>query len=117
VAVVATNIMRSGFRRILAERRAAARGGSGAVLGRAQELAAADDRVDVARAIQGLPRRQREVLVLRYFADLGLADIARAVGTSEGAVRGTLHRARGALARALGDPREEEEEIDRATRG
>lgn len=116
VAVVATNIMRSGFRRILAERRAAARGGPSTVLlARADELPAADDRVDVARAIQSLPRRQREVLALRYFADLGLADIARALGTSEGAVKGTLHRARRALARTLGNP-SEEEETDRAAR-
>lgn len=85
-------------------------------MGRPQELTAADDRVDVARAIQNLPRRHREVLVLRYFVDLGLADIARALTMSEGAVKGTLHRARGALARALGDP-SEEEESDRAARG
>lgn len=116
VAVAATNIMRSGFRRILAERRAVTRGGGSAVLAWGQEIGAADDRVDVARAIQSLPRRHREVLVLRYFADLGLADIARALGTSEAAVKGTLHRARAALARALGDP-EEEEEANRAARG
>jgi RNA polymerase sigma factor (sigma-70 family) len=85
------------------------------ILGRAQELTAADDRVDVVRAIQSLPRRQRDVLVLRYFVDLCLADIARALTTSEGALKGTLHRTRGALARALGDP-SEEEETDRAAR-
>ena len=116
VAVVATNIMRSGFRRILAERRAVTRGGGHAVLAWAKEIGAADERVDVTRAIQSLPLRHREVLVLRYFADLGLADIAQALGTSEGAVKGTLHRARAALARALGDP-QQEEEADRATRG
>jgi RNA polymerase sigma-70 factor (ECF subfamily) len=114
VAVVATNIMRSGFRRVLAERRAAALSGA-AILARAQTVAATDDRVDVARAIKSLPRRQREVLILRYFADLGLVDIARALGSSEGAVKATLHRARGALARALGEPTEEEE-TDRAAR-
>lgn len=118
VAVVATNIMRSGFRRILAERRALTRSGGSAALARTQDLGAADDRVDVARAIQSLPRRHREVLVLRYFADLGLADIAQALGTSDGAVKGTLHRARAALGRALGDPEEEEEEeANRAARG
>ena len=115
VAVVATNIMRSGFRRVLAERRAAALSGAAAIPARAQTVAATDDRVDVARAIKSLPRRQREVLILRYFADLGLVDIARALGSSEGAVKATLHRARGALARALGEPTEEEE-TDRAAR-
>lgn len=116
VAVVATNIMRSAFRRILAERRAVKRGGADAILAWGQEIGAADDRVDVARAIRSLPRRHREVLVLRYFADLDLADIARALGTSEGAAKGTLHRARTGLARALSDPAEEEE-ANRAARG
>ena len=38
------------------------------------------ERVDLHRALAGLPRRQREVVVLRYVADLSEADVAAALG-------------------------------------
>jgi RNA polymerase sigma-70 factor (sigma-E family) len=44
-------------------------------------------------ALRGLPLRQREALVLRYYADLSEADIANAMGISRGAVKS--HTARG----------------------
>jgi RNA polymerase sigma-70 factor (sigma-E family) len=47
----------------------------------------------VVDALRRLPARQREALVLRYYADLSEADIARAMGISRGAVKG--HTARG----------------------
>ena len=47
----------------------------------------------VVAALRGLPRRQREVLLLRYYADLSEADIANAMGVSRGAVKS--HTARG----------------------
>ena len=34
---------------------------------------ATDDRSEMAAALRRLPRRQREVLVLRYYADLDIA--------------------------------------------
>jgi RNA polymerase sigma-70 factor (sigma-E family) len=43
-------------------------------------------------ALAGLPERQREVLVLRYYADLSEADIAAALGISTGAVKSYAHR-------------------------
>jgi RNA polymerase sigma factor (sigma-70 family) len=99
VAVVATNVVRSGIRRRLAERRARQR--------LTAELAAApsgaDDWIDVARAIAGLPARQRQALVLRYFVDLPLIEIARALRTNEGAVKQLLHRARHSMAEDLGE--------------
>ena len=54
------------------------------------------DREHVMRALRSLPQRQREVLVLRYYADLSEAQIADAMGISTGAVKS--HASRGAAA-------------------
>ncbi len=51
------------------------------------------ERSAVVAALRGLPARQREALVLRYYADLSEADIAKAMGISRGAVKS--HTARG----------------------
>jgi DNA-directed RNA polymerase specialized sigma24 family protein len=48
-----------------------------------------------------LTERQREVLFLRYYADLDYATIADALGISPGTVGATLSTARGVLRRAL----------------
>lgn len=47
-------------------------------------------------ALDGLPRRQREVLVLRYYLDLSEAEIADALRISRGAVKS--HSSRGLAA-------------------
>lgn len=49
-------------------------------------------------AIQRLPRRQREVIVLRFYEDLTVTDIAAVLNTSPGAVSSALNRALAALA-------------------
>jgi RNA polymerase sigma-70 factor (sigma-E family) len=46
------------------------------------------ERPAVAAALQALPARQREALVLRYYADLPEAQIASAMGISRAAVKG-----------------------------
>ena len=48
-------------------------------------------------ALGRLPRRQREVLTLRYYADLSEAQIADALGISAGAVKAHAHRGLAAL--------------------
>jgi RNA polymerase sigma-70 factor (sigma-E family) len=48
---------------------------------------------EVLSALQMLPTRQREALVLRYYGDLSEAEIAAAMGISRGAVKS--HAARG----------------------
>jgi RNA polymerase sigma-70 factor (ECF subfamily) len=58
--------------------------------------------VDVARALDGLPIRQREVVVLRYLADLTTAETAKAMGCAEGTVRASLHAAMQALRDRMG---------------
>ncbi|MFY1694301.1 SigE family RNA polymerase sigma factor [Solwaraspora sp. WMMD791] len=51
---------------------------------------------DVITALRALPPRQREAIVLRYYADLSEAQIADAMGVSRGAVKS--HTARGIAA-------------------
>jgi RNA polymerase sigma-70 factor (ECF subfamily) len=105
VAVVATNLLRSRFRRLLVERRARQRLGEGLhpiPIQPEADLAAADLRVDLARALAALPRRQREAVVLHYFADLSIQDIALALGTRPNTAKGLLHRGRRSLQRLLG---------------
>lgn len=51
------------------------------------------ERAAVIEALRGLPTRQREAIVLRYYGDLSEAQIADAMGISRGAVKS--HTARG----------------------
>ncbi len=55
----------------------------------------------VVSALQSLPVRQREVMVLRYFADLPESEIASATGMSTAAVRSHADQAMSSLAAAL----------------
>jgi RNA polymerase sigma-70 factor (sigma-E family) len=54
------------------------------------------ERSAVISALRGLPVRQREALVLRYYACLSEAEIAQAMGISKGAVK--THTSRGIAA-------------------
>jgi RNA polymerase sigma-70 factor (ECF subfamily) len=58
--------------------------------------------VDVRRAVNELPIRQRTAIVLFHYADLPVADIAALMDCSVGTVKSTLHDARRALALRLG---------------
>jgi RNA polymerase sigma-70 factor (sigma-E family) len=62
---------------------------------------AAAERAEVLAALRGLPRRQRETLVLRYYADLSEAQIADALGISQGAVKSHAFRGLAALRNLL----------------
>ena len=59
-----------------------------------------EDRVDLARAVSRLPVRQRQVVVLRLLCDVAEAEVAVALGCSQGSVKRHLHRATAALRRA-----------------
>ena len=54
-------------------------------------------------ALKGLTRRQREVLVLRYWSHLSEAQIADCLGLSRGTVKSTASRALDALRRTMGE--------------
>ncbi|HVX21615.1 MAG TPA: sigma-70 family RNA polymerase sigma factor [Acidimicrobiales bacterium] len=61
------------------------------------------ERLDLARALRRLPRRQREVVVLRYLADWSEQDVAASLGCSVGTVKSHGARGLGSLRRALSD--------------
>lgn len=50
------------------------------------------DRVDLQRMLTSLSRRQRDVVTLRYLADMSEADVADELGISVGAVKTHAHR-------------------------
>jgi RNA polymerase sigma factor (sigma-70 family) len=60
-----------------------------------------DDRLAVSEALRTLPSRQREVVVLRYFAGLSESEIAGALGCSPGSVKRHSSRALLALRKRL----------------
>ena len=60
-----------------------------------------EEREDVIRALRRLPDRQREVLILRFYAELPDEQIARVMGIRPGTVRSTAFRALDALGRTL----------------
>jgi RNA polymerase sigma-70 factor (ECF subfamily) len=49
--------------------------------------------VDLRAAIVRLPPRQRAAIVLRYLADLSVADVAAVMGIAEGTVKATVNQA------------------------
>lgn len=60
-----------------------------------------EDRRAVIAALGRLPRRTREVIVLRYFLDLPHEEIAAILGVSRGTVSSTISRALDRLGRDL----------------
>lgn len=106
---VGLNLGRSRLRRRAAERRARARHGPERQVAHDPDTA---DQVAVREALAVLGARQREVVVLRYFLGLTAAEVANLVGTTEGAVRVTTHRAVARLRDLLGAPLSVEEAPD-----
>lgn len=68
-------------------------------------LLVADEHRGVLAAVRSLPPRQQEVLVLRYWSGLSEAQIAQAMGISEGTVKSTASRAIDKLETLLGADR------------
>jgi RNA polymerase sigma-70 factor (sigma-E family) len=73
------------------------------------------ERIDLARALRRLPRRQREVVVLRYLADWSEHDVAEALGVSAGAVKSHASRGLAALRQYLDAGRPQGENDVRAS--
>ncbi|MDW5326416.1 RNA polymerase sigma factor [Plantactinospora sp. KLBMP9567] len=67
------------------------------------ETAPGPERTDLREALAGLPVSYREVIVLHYFADLPVEEIATVLGVPTGTVKSRLSRGRTALAARLGD--------------
>jgi RNA polymerase sigma-70 factor (sigma-E family) len=63
--------------------------------------ASLDDRIDLARALSRLPRRQRMVLILRFAEDLSVTETAAAMGCAEGTVKAHTAAALRALRKTI----------------
>lgn len=94
---VARNLAASRFRRRAAERRANARvGETGAV-----NDPDGGDAVAIRQAVAALPRRQREVLVLRWYLGSSVSETAQELSCAEGTVKSLTHKAMANLRHAL----------------
>lgn len=60
-----------------------------------------EERLDLANALARLPRRQRDVVALRFLADRSEDDVARTLGISVGTVKQHAHRGLEALRRSV----------------
>ena len=69
------------------------------------------DRAALLQALAGLPDRQREVVVLRFYADLSVAETASAMRTSEGTVKSYTSRALERLRQSFGPGISEEKYV------
>ena len=85
------------------------RTGEGSVGAGAHEAADGEDRTALLQElVAGLPERYRKPLVLYYFEECAIAEVAHMLGATEGAVKTWIHRARALLlervqAAGLGD--------------
>jgi RNA polymerase sigma-70 factor (sigma-E family) len=93
----------NGCRNVLRVRRRPERSEPAARAAESAEAAAlvGEEHQEVLAALRALPARQREALVLRYYADLSEEEIAAAMGISRGTVKSTTSRAVAAVARRL----------------
>jgi RNA polymerase sigma-70 factor (ECF subfamily) len=103
VVTVALNHARSGRRRSASERRAVDRLGTRPPVGVTPRPDAPEIGLAVRDALDGLPRRQREAVVLYYFLDLDVAGVAELLHVSPGTVKTALDRARKKLAVVLAE--------------
>jgi RNA polymerase sigma-70 factor (ECF subfamily) len=73
----------------------------GVVEGTESTILQNDLRVRFAGLVMSLPARYRQVIILHYYEDLSVEEMAEVLGTSTGAVHTKLHRARKKLKELL----------------
>ena len=98
VTRVAFNLAKSAFRSRAARRRVLER--YGPALSRDEGGTDLDGVLAVRAAVAQLPERQRRALILRYFADLSVADVAALMSCPPGTVKTLTFEAIAALRRA-----------------
>jgi|SRR4051812_29183058 RNA polymerase sigma-70 factor (ECF subfamily) len=67
----------------------------------AEQLEQSQVMAAIEKAVQGLPERQREAFMLRYWEELDVSETAKVMGCSEGSVKTHCSRATHALAKIL----------------
>ena len=104
--LVATNLAKRSWKRTSLERRAYERSGPEAI-GPSSSASAADPAESngawLRELVERLPDRHRLPVLLHYYADLAVADIARLLHLPAGTVKRRLHEARASLAQSVGD--------------
>jgi RNA polymerase sigma-70 factor, ECF subfamily len=98
--VTAANLVRDHWRKLDRERRALRRATTEAELARPAE--GADASVSVRMLVRSLPERLRTPVLLYYYADLPVREIAQLTRRKEGTVKSDLHAARELLRAGLG---------------
>jgi RNA polymerase sigma factor (sigma-70 family) len=68
------------------------------------EIESVAQSIDLGRALARLPKRQGEVIALRYGLDMSLVDMADCLGISVGGTKASLAKAKRSLAELLGVP-------------
>lgn len=96
--VTAANLVRDHWRKLERERRAVRRVTSEAVVSGQGEHADPSVRL----LVQSLPKRLRVPVLLHYYADLPVREVAELTGRKEGTVKADLHAARELLRSKLG---------------
>ena len=96
----ALNLIRDRWRRAERERAALRRNRP-----RVEDASTPASSPELRMLIDGLPRRHQQVIVLHYFADLSVEQVAKTLGVASGTVKRDLFDARAALARLLEDAR------------
>ncbi len=96
---VVTNLARDFWRRSARERETLA------LIDIGQPAIANESELEILDAIRRLPKVQREVVLLHYYADLTVNEIASVLRRPAGTVKSRLFDARQALAKSLKEPR------------
>jgi RNA polymerase sigma-70 factor (ECF subfamily) len=106
-------VRRVAIRKAVRGRRRAAQGAQlEALTGESQTVDDMKPDIDLVRAVASLPAQQRAAIVLHYYDDLSVGEVADVLGCAEPTVRVHLHRGRARLAELL----RLDEEVDDVTR-
>lgn len=101
--VIALNLLRDHARRQSTEGRALRDVSAGETAWEPDRSGELGSRDELQRALAQLSDEEREVLALRFGADLKVRDVAKVLGAGESAVEGRIHRALRKLRDQLGD--------------
>jgi RNA polymerase sigma-70 factor (ECF subfamily) len=100
--VTAANLIRDHWRRLERERRAMRHVTAQAALDAVRHGESVEATVPVRLLVQSLPERLRTPVLLYYYADLPIREVALQMGRKEGTVRADLHAARELLRARIG---------------
>lgn len=93
ITTIAINLLKDHAKRQAAQQRAVERVTAGPAAGPADPTAAVAERDEIAHALAELSDAEREVVMLRFAADLTLVEIARTIGQPRTTVEARLYRA------------------------